>query len=85
MLFKELVKGDIFILGLSDDEFDGNVYMKISGNSEFLVEGVELNPSVCFYSKDKNYIGEVNMVSDSVPVRKLRDKELNKYLLIGEQ
>jgi hypothetical protein len=84
MLFKDLVKGDIFILGLSDEEFDGNVYMRISGNGEYLVDTIELNPSVCFYSKDKNYIGEVNMISDSVPVRKLRDEELNKYLLIGE-
>ena len=84
MLFKDLVKGDVFVLGLSDEEFDGKVYMKISGNSEFLVEGVELNPSVCIFCKDRNYVGELNMISDTVPVRKLVGKELNKYLLMGE-
>lgn len=85
MLFKDLVKGDIFILGLSDEEFDGKVYMKISGSSEVLVGSVELNPSVCISCKDRNYVGELNMVSDTVPVRKLEGKEINKYLLIGEQ
>lgn len=84
MLFKDLVKGDVFVLGLSDDEYDGKVYMKISGNQEKLVGSVELNPSVCIYSKDTNYIGELNMISDSVPVRKLCGKEINKYLLMEE-
>ena len=85
MLFKDLVKGDIFVLGLSDEEYDGRVYMKMSGNSEYLVDAVELNPSVCVYCKDKNNIGELNMISNTVPVRKLVGKEINKYLLIGEQ
>lgn len=84
MLFKELVKGDVFVLGLSDDEYDGKVYMKISGNQEKLVGSVELNPSVCIYCKDRNYVGELNMISDTVPVRKLVGKELNKYLLMEE-
>ncbi len=84
MLFKDLVKGDVFVLGLSDEEFDGRVYMKISGSNESLVGSVELNPSVCIYSKDRNYVGELNMISESVPVRKLCGKEINKYLLMEE-
>lgn len=84
MLFKELVKGDVFILGLSDEEYDGRVYMKISGNQEKLVGIVELNPSVCIFCKDRNYVGELNMISETVPVRKLSGKEINKYLLMEE-
>jgi hypothetical protein len=84
MLFKELVKGDIFVLGLSDEEYDGRVYMKISGSSEYLVDTVELNPSVCIYCKDRDYIGELNMVSDTVPIRKLVGNDINKYLSLEE-
>lgn len=84
MLFKELVKGDVFVLGLSDEEFDGKVYMKISGSSEVLVGSVELNPSVCIFCKDRNYVGELNMISETTPIRKLVGKEVNKYILMGE-
>ena len=84
MLFKELVKGDVFVLGLSDEEFDGRVYMKISGGKENLVGCVELSPSVCIFCKDRNYVGELNMISETTPIRKLVGKEVNKYLLMEE-